>query len=185
MKVSNPLTIIAIFSGLAETLATAALVKLPPETQSIFVYFVMIFPSGIVLLFFWVLYFKNTVLYAPSDFSDQSHYLEANHLKKSLSETVDIVIKDVNEHGAQLSTDQIEHVKNSLKSSIDIATATPNERNIIEFLRENPSTTTDIKDGLGLNFFSWYPALHSLAAKGIVTKNTNTKTDITTWKLTT
>jgi uncharacterized membrane protein YdcZ (DUF606 family) len=70
MKVSNPLTIIAIFAGLAETLATVALVKLPPEIQGVFVYFVMAFPSGIVILFFIVLFFKNTVLYAPSDFEN-------------------------------------------------------------------------------------------------------------------
>ena len=41
MKVSNPLTIIAIFAGLAETLATVALVQLPAEIQEVFVYFVM------------------------------------------------------------------------------------------------------------------------------------------------
>lgn len=68
MKVSNPLTIIAIFSGVAETLATVALIKLPTEIQAIFVYFVMALPAGIVLLFFFVLYFKNNVLYAPSDY---------------------------------------------------------------------------------------------------------------------
>ena len=39
MKVSNPLTIIAIFAGLAEALATIALIKLPIEMQEKFIYF--------------------------------------------------------------------------------------------------------------------------------------------------
>ena len=54
MKVSNPLTIIAIFAGLAEALATIALIKLPIEMQEKFIYFVMAFPTLIVTLFFIV-----------------------------------------------------------------------------------------------------------------------------------
>jgi len=54
MKVSNPLTIIAIFAGLAEALATVALVQVPVEIQRLFVYFVMAFPTLIVILFFLV-----------------------------------------------------------------------------------------------------------------------------------
>ena len=78
MKVSNPLTIIAIFSGLAETLATIALLGLPQELQAKFLYFVMAFPTLIVILFFIVLYFKNTVLYAPGDYQNPEHYLTIN-----------------------------------------------------------------------------------------------------------
>ncbi|MEZ5573813.1 MAG: hypothetical protein R3E64_17635 [Halioglobus sp.] len=78
MKVNNPLTIIAIFSGLAEALATIALLGLPQELQKIFLFFVMAFPTLIVVLFFFVLYFKNTVLYAPGDYQDPEHYLRIN-----------------------------------------------------------------------------------------------------------
>ena len=81
MKVSNPLTIIAIFAGLAEALATIALIKLPIEMQEKFIYFVMAFPTLIVTLFFIVLYFKNNVLYAPSDYQDPEHYLKINQIE--------------------------------------------------------------------------------------------------------
>ena len=80
MKVSNPLTIIAIFAGLAEALATIALLGLPQELQEIFLYFVMVFPTLIVVLFFVVLYFKNTVLYAPGDYQVPEHYLNINRI---------------------------------------------------------------------------------------------------------
>ncbi|WP_339486711.1 hypothetical protein [Pseudomonas sp. EL_65y_Pfl2_R95] len=87
MKVSNPLTIIAIFAGLAEALATIALLGLPNELQEIFIYFVMAFPSLIVILFFVVLYFNNNVLYAPGDYQDPEHYLKINsaEIQKALN----------------------------------------------------------------------------------------------------
>jgi len=95
MKVSNPLTIIAIFSGLAETLATVALINLPQELQGVFVYFVMVFPFTIVVLFFLILYFKNTVLYAPSDYSNPDHYMRINH---NISDVVSSEIEEIHEN---------------------------------------------------------------------------------------
>lgn len=92
MKVSNPLTIIAIFAGLAETLATVALIQLPFKLQLLFIYFVMAFPASIVIFFFVVLYFKNNVLYAPSDFPEPAHYLEAIRLGKSIGDEVESVL---------------------------------------------------------------------------------------------
>ncbi len=85
MKISNPLTIIAVFAGVAEALATISLIKLPLPVQSIFVYFVMFFPTLIVMLFFFVLIFNNQVLYAPSDFKDENNYLKIhNKVKKQI-----------------------------------------------------------------------------------------------------
>lgn len=52
-KVSNPLTIIAIFAGLAEIAATVALGLIDPEIQRIFIWFVMLFPALLVISFFW------------------------------------------------------------------------------------------------------------------------------------
>ncbi len=82
MKISNPLTIIAVFAGVAEALATVSLINLSPDIQKIFVYFVMFFPTLIVLLFFLVLFFKNQVLYAPSDFKDENNYLTVHEKTK-------------------------------------------------------------------------------------------------------
>lgn len=151
MKVSNPLTIIAIFAGLAETLATVALVKLPPEIQSIFVYFVIAFPSGIVLLFFFVLYTKNIVLYAPSDYDNQSHYLEANQIKDSVSFQVDKIFSEINKGGVRLTEAEIQNAKQTLEKSIDEATTLSKRERVLEFLTNNPSKSLDIAELLGIS----------------------------------
>lgn len=80
MKVSNPLTVIAIFAGIAETSATAVLWQLTGVVQLIFVWYVMLFPVLLVSLFFFVLYKNNRKLYAPSDYEDQKDFMVANAL---------------------------------------------------------------------------------------------------------
>jgi hypothetical protein len=97
MKVSNPLTIVAIFSGAAETFATGALVALPLSLQEKFIYFVMFFPVFIVTLFFFVLVFKPQVLYAPSDFSNEEHFLHANQLKEVVAQETEKVLSEAKE----------------------------------------------------------------------------------------
>ena len=119
MKVSNPLTIIAIFSGLAETLATVALLNLPTDMQKIFIYFVMAFPAGIVLLFFYILYNRNTVLYAPSDYEDQKHYLEVNNIKEQANKELDSFFLEINKNGVRLSEQEIERAKNNVEVAIE------------------------------------------------------------------
>jgi hypothetical protein len=73
--VSNPLTIIALFAGLAEIAGTVALATVNKELQPIFVWFVMGFPVLLVVLFFATLNFNPKVLYAPSDFRDEENFL--------------------------------------------------------------------------------------------------------------
>ncbi len=72
--IKNPLTIIAIFAGLAEVGGTVVLPLLQQRTQSVYVWFLMLFPTLLVGVFFWVLYNKHHVLYAPSDFRDDSTF---------------------------------------------------------------------------------------------------------------
>ncbi|MGC3990189.1 MAG: hypothetical protein QM796_11005 [Chthoniobacteraceae bacterium] len=66
--IKNPLTIIAIFAGLAEVGGTIVLPILQPNVQALYVWFLMIFPTSLVGVFFFVLYHKHQVLYAPSDY---------------------------------------------------------------------------------------------------------------------
>jgi uncharacterized membrane protein len=73
--VRNPLTVIAVFAGLAEISASIALPQLDREVQKIFVWFVMVFPLFLVGLFFFVLWKKHFILYGPSDFSDDASFL--------------------------------------------------------------------------------------------------------------
>ncbi|MDH3668623.1 MAG: hypothetical protein OEN23_16990 [Paracoccaceae bacterium] len=72
LGVRNPLTIIAVFAGLAEVSGTGILPLLSAETQSIFVWFLMGFSCLLVALFFWTLHTKHHVLYAPSDYRDET-----------------------------------------------------------------------------------------------------------------
>lgn len=75
-KISNPLTIIAIFAGLAEISGTAVLPLLQDQSQFLYVWFLMGFPSLLIVLFFVTLNFNHKVLYAPSDFRDEDNFLK-------------------------------------------------------------------------------------------------------------
>jgi hypothetical protein len=57
--VNNPLTIIAIFAGLAEIAGTTVLALVDKEIQHVFVWFVMVFPALLVILFFGTLVFQS------------------------------------------------------------------------------------------------------------------------------
>jgi hypothetical protein len=70
--VKNPLTVIAVFASLAEISGTVVLPLIEKETQQTFVWFLMIFPTLLVLSFFGTLIFKPHVLYAPSDYKDEN-----------------------------------------------------------------------------------------------------------------
>lgn len=75
--VNNPLTIIAIFAALAEIAGTVALKLVADNLQATFIWFVILFPVLLVLLFFITLNFNPKVLYAPSDFKNEENFLTA------------------------------------------------------------------------------------------------------------
>lgn len=75
-KVSNPLTIIAIFAALAEVSGTIVLPFLKVGSQDLYVWFLMIFPTILIFLFFLTLNFNHKVLYAPSDFQDEGNFIK-------------------------------------------------------------------------------------------------------------
>lgn len=72
--IKNPLTIIAIFAGIAEISGTLVLPLIQPASQELFVRFLMLFPPFLVALFFYVLWHKPHVLYAPSDYTDENNF---------------------------------------------------------------------------------------------------------------
>lgn len=88
--IRNPLTIIAIFAALSEIAGVTAIGLLSEELQKIFIWFVMIFPSLLVFLFFVTLNFNSKVLYAPSDYKDESNFI-------SLVKKVDQVSSKMNQ----------------------------------------------------------------------------------------
>jgi len=85
--IRNPLTIIAIFAGLAEVVGTVVLAHLDKDLQSIFIWFVMAFPTTLVLAFFVTLNFNHSVLYAPSDFRDDDAFLAARSKQIAFART--------------------------------------------------------------------------------------------------
>lgn len=89
-RVSNPLTIIAIFAGIAEISGTIVLPLLSEKNQNIFLWYVMFFPVLLVSCFFLILYFKHEVLYSPGDYKDDASFIDTSkrlNVKDSSSTT--------------------------------------------------------------------------------------------------
>lgn len=74
--IRNPLTIIAIFAGIAEISGTAILPFVSPDNQASYIEFLKYFPPFLVLLFFTTLNFNHRVLYAPSDYKDENNFFK-------------------------------------------------------------------------------------------------------------
>ncbi len=72
IKVSNPLTVIAIFSMLTETSAAISLPYIDSGNQNIYVWFLIIFPCVLITLFFLTLNFNNKTLYSPKERTRES-----------------------------------------------------------------------------------------------------------------
>jgi hypothetical protein len=74
--VKNPLTVISIFAAIAEISGTIVLPFITTaEHQGTYIWFLMLFPVLLVISFFLTLNFNHRVLYAPSDFKDEKHFL--------------------------------------------------------------------------------------------------------------
>lgn len=97
--VSNPLTVIAIFAAIAEVSGTVVLPFVSEANQGSFLWFLVIFPTALVLLFFLTLNFNHRVLYAPSDYREDSSFLAASHIQNNQlpapKEPVGIVLENV------------------------------------------------------------------------------------------
>lgn len=72
----NPVSVIALFAALSEASAATALPFLDEDSQDIYVWFLIVFPFALTLMFFLTLNFNSTVLYAPSDFSNEKNFLK-------------------------------------------------------------------------------------------------------------
>lgn len=102
--IKNPLTIIAIFAGIAEVSGTLVLPFIDTENQLIFIYFLIVFPSILIILFFITLNFNNKALYAPSDFKNEEHYIqifkydESKQARVQVSVTREQMVEILNEN---------------------------------------------------------------------------------------
>jgi hypothetical protein len=75
-KINNPLTIIAVFAALAEVSATVAIGLINKDLHYIFIWFIIGFPSLLVILFFVTLNFNTKVLYSPSDYREDKAFMD-------------------------------------------------------------------------------------------------------------
>lgn len=75
-RISNPMTIIAIFAALSETSAAVSMPFLDNNEREIYVWFLISFPFYLLFLFFLTLNFNYRSLYAPSDFNKGKHFLK-------------------------------------------------------------------------------------------------------------
>ncbi|MCL1917203.1 MAG: hypothetical protein FWG14_02625 [Peptococcaceae bacterium] len=74
----KPLGIVALFAGVAETAGAIVLPLVASELQHIFIWYVMLFPALLLILFFVTLFFKPHVYYPPSEYRDEENYLKLN-----------------------------------------------------------------------------------------------------------
>ncbi|WP_223489118.1 hypothetical protein [Pseudomonas sp. A-RE-19] len=75
-KITNPMTIIAIFAALSETSAAVSLPFLEDSERELYVWFLISFPFYLLFLFFVTLNFNYRSLYAPSDFEKGKHFIK-------------------------------------------------------------------------------------------------------------
>ena len=75
-KITNPMSIIAIFATLSEASAAVSLPFLDNDDREMYVWFLISFPFYLLFLFFATLNFNYRALYAPSDFKSDEHFME-------------------------------------------------------------------------------------------------------------
>lgn len=75
LHIRNPLTIIGIFAGFTEVVGTLILPNVAEPLQDRLLTFLIWFPFFLVGIFFFTLWFRHEVLYAPSDFGDPKDFL--------------------------------------------------------------------------------------------------------------
>lgn len=121
--IKNPLTVIAIFAGIAEISGTTVLPFIESKNQDVFIWFLMIFPIFLVGAFFFTLNFNHKVLYAPSDYKDESNFLKMLN-KASPEEQEEKLLKDIAENAEDT---QASHDTGSVNTSQNAANVELNE----------------------------------------------------------
>lgn len=64
-RIMDPIGVIALFAGLSEASAATVLPHLDDQNRQVYIWFLIIFPSFLVLMFFLTLNFNPGALYPP------------------------------------------------------------------------------------------------------------------------
>lgn len=79
--IRNPLSVIAMFVLLVEAIATVTLVQISEQESIVLplVWFIVLFPTLIALLFFSTLWWRHQFLYSPMEYRSDESFLAAMH----------------------------------------------------------------------------------------------------------
>ncbi len=145
-RIENPLTIIAIFATIAEISGTIILPFIQPSNQGLYIWFLMLFPIFLVILFFLTLNLNYKVLYAPSDFRDEDNFLKLFN-KSNMAEKV----TKLNEELADSEQDikQEDEIRNG-----DIKSDDNQDAKYRDIIRRNAKATYLLAEELTINKLS-------------------------------
>ncbi|MDT0594547.1 hypothetical protein [Glaciecola petra] len=155
--IKNPLTIIAFFAGLSESISIGVLPFLDKELAFYFIWFVMFFPPLIVLLFFYTLYTKHEVLYAPADYQNEDNFTKSyskadpKEIQNKLQEDAKIAL---NEEKQTVKVGDVKLPQEQVKSGSDISNirlrkeAPPPPPLPASLVKETAEKTSEIKNSL-------------------------------------
>lgn len=159
--VSNPLTIIAIFAGFAEVSGTLVLPFISDSVQGTYIWFLMGFPTLLVFLFFFILYTKPKVLYAPSDYRSDKTFVDLYYREKidDYEENKELLLADAvkesleNNSSDIVDSKKIEQIVDSVSDQVvNYNYLYNNNSNRINYYKESLSFETLIESILiGLN----------------------------------
>jgi hypothetical protein len=83
--IRNPLTVITVFAAIAEVSGAIVLPFMSENNQGVYIYFLILFPAVLVIVFFITLNFNHKVLYAPSDWRDEANFFRISHANEEES----------------------------------------------------------------------------------------------------
>lgn len=144
-------------------------------------FFVMAFPSAIVVIFFFILWHRPVVLYAPSYFDDQEHFLGANRLKSVIQTEVENTL--LNEKRGNLEVDRKRVSAEIAAATID-ALSSNSQKILYNYLKNHPNeafTIRGLKFVLPLSKAETEFALYALESKGLVDKGLDG--DVVVWQV--
>lgn len=176
-KVTNPLTIIAIFASLCEVASTLVLIYLPKPMQKIYIWFCIGFPSALLLFFFLTLWIKNILLYAPTDYRNDDSFFLANKISEIKKQETERILED---KSSQDNKENQEKIKKETNNKIDYILAmnlAPYEKEVFDIIRNSKSISSNDLTGK-VSFKSAViltKALNSLKAKGLIIRVGSTK----------
>jgi len=112
--VKNPLSVIAIFAGVAEISGTGVLPFVSPVNQELYIWFLMTFPFTLIVLFFATLNWNHKVLYAPSDYKSDYSFLEGVRTSSATRDEITSFERTIDSNiDAALNSADVEDIKST------------------------------------------------------------------------